>query len=144
MVIGGGWRRGGQVRCRGCALSARRPRDLGGEDRLYGNRETVGLGRSMRVAGCQRGLRHGAAGGAGEWCAGGVGEVVVPGVTGLLVPPGDAPAFAEAVRSLIVDRPRRAAFSEAARQRVKAEHDLSSAARRLNMVIDMVAPGRRA
>jgi glycosyltransferase involved in cell wall biosynthesis len=72
---------------------------------------------------------------------GGVGEIVVPGVTGLLVPQGDVPAFAEAVRSLIVDRPRRAAFAEAARQRVRAEHDLSSAARRLNMVIDMVAPG---
>jgi glycosyltransferase involved in cell wall biosynthesis len=75
---------------------------------------------------------------------GGVGEIVVPGATGLLVPQDDAPAFAEAVRSLIIDRPRRAALAEAARRRVKAEHDLSSAARRLNMVIDMVAPGRRA
>jgi len=75
---------------------------------------------------------------------GGVSEIVVPGVTGLLVPQGDAPAFAEAVRSLIVNRQRRAAFAQAARQRVRAEHDLSSAARCLNMVIDMVAPGRRA
>jgi glycosyltransferase involved in cell wall biosynthesis len=73
---------------------------------------------------------------------GGVSEIVAPGVTGLLVPPGDAAAFAEAVRSLIVDRPRRTAFAEAARQRVRAEHDLSSAARRLNGVIDMVCPGQ--
>jgi glycosyltransferase involved in cell wall biosynthesis len=73
---------------------------------------------------------------------GGVSEIVAPGVTGLLVPPGDAAAFAEAVRSLIVDRPRRIAFAEAARQRVRAEHDLSSAARRLNGVIDMVCPGQ--
>ena len=75
---------------------------------------------------------------------GGVSEIVVPGITGLLVAPGDAPAFAEAVRSLIVDRPRRAAFAEAARQRVGAEHDLFSAARRLNAVIDKVSPGSRA
>jgi glycosyltransferase involved in cell wall biosynthesis len=74
---------------------------------------------------------------------GGVGEIVVPGVTGLLVPPGDAQAFAEAVRSLIADRPRRAAFGAAARRRVKEEHDLPSAARRLNAVIDMVLPARQ-
>ena len=73
---------------------------------------------------------------------GGVDEVVLPGVTGLLVPPGNAPAFAEAVRCLIIDRPRRAAFAKAARQRVRAEHDLHSAARRLNTVIEMVRPGR--
>jgi glycosyltransferase involved in cell wall biosynthesis len=69
---------------------------------------------------------------------GGVSEVVASGVTGLLVPPADAPAFAEAVRTLIVDRVRRAAFGKAARQRVRDEHDLASAARRLNAVIDMV------
>jgi glycosyltransferase involved in cell wall biosynthesis len=74
--------------------------------------------------------------------SGGVGEIVMPGVTGLLVRQGDAPAFADAVRSLIVDGRRRAAFAEAARQRVRAEHDLSSAARHLNTLIDMVGPGR--
>jgi glycosyltransferase involved in cell wall biosynthesis len=73
---------------------------------------------------------------------GGVDEVVLPGLTGLLVPAEDAPAFAEATRSLIVDRARRAAFAKAARQRVRAEHDLRSAARRLNTVIEMVRPGR--
>jgi glycosyltransferase involved in cell wall biosynthesis len=74
--------------------------------------------------------------------AGGVSEIVVHGVTGFLVPPRDAPSFARAVRSLLVDRPRRAAFAEAARHRVKAEHDISSAARRLNAVFDAVSPGR--
>jgi alpha-maltose-1-phosphate synthase len=69
---------------------------------------------------------------------GGIGEIVAPGITGLLVPPGDPPAFAEAVRSLIIDPPRRAAFAEAARRRVAAEHDLASAAHRLNAVIEMV------
>jgi glycosyltransferase involved in cell wall biosynthesis len=73
--------------------------------------------------------------------AGGVSEIVVHGVTGLLVPPSDAPAFARAVRSLLVDCPQRAAFAEAARRRVRAEHDISSAARRLNAVFDFVSPG---
>jgi glycosyltransferase involved in cell wall biosynthesis len=72
---------------------------------------------------------------------GGVSEIVVHGVTGLLVPPSDAPAFAQAVRSLLVDRPRRAALAEAARHRVKAEHDISSAARRLNAVFEVVSSG---
>ena len=75
--------------------------------------------------------------------AGGVSEIVVHGVTGLLVSPSDAPAFARAVRSLLVDRPRRAALAEAARHRVRAEHDISSAARRLNAVIDAVLRGSR-
>jgi glycosyltransferase involved in cell wall biosynthesis len=73
---------------------------------------------------------------------GGVSEIVAHGVTGLLVPPSDAPAFAQAVRSLLVDRPRRAAFAEAARHRVRAEHDISSAARRLNAVFDVVSRGK--
>jgi glycosyltransferase involved in cell wall biosynthesis len=76
--------------------------------------------------------------------AGGVSEIVVHGVTGLLIPPGDAPAFAQAVRSLLLDRPRRAAMAEAARCRVRAEHDISSAARRLNAVFDAVLPGKPA
>jgi glycosyltransferase involved in cell wall biosynthesis len=74
--------------------------------------------------------------------AGGVSEIVVDGLTGLLIPPGDAPAFAQAVRTLLLDRPRRAAMAEAARRRVKAEHDISSAARRLNAVFDAVLPGK--
>jgi glycosyltransferase involved in cell wall biosynthesis len=72
---------------------------------------------------------------------GGVSEIVVHGVTGLLVPPSDALAFARAVRSLLLDRPRCAAFAEAARRRVRAEHDISSAARRLNAVFDTVSLG---
>ena len=73
---------------------------------------------------------------------GGISEIVVHGVTGLLVPPTDTPAFALAVRSLLVDRQRCAAMAEAARARVRAEHDLSSAARRLNAVFDAVLPGK--
>jgi glycosyltransferase involved in cell wall biosynthesis len=70
----------------------------------------------------------------------GVGEIVVSGVTGLLVPPGDAPAFAAAVRSLVIDHARRAAFAKAARRRVEAEHGISTAALRLGAVIDTLRP----
>jgi len=45
---------------------------------------------------------------------GGVGEIVVPDVTGLLVTPGDARAFAAAVRSVMLDHGRRSAFAKAA------------------------------
>jgi hypothetical protein len=47
-------------------------------------------------------------------------------------------AFAAAMRNLIIDRGRRAAFAEAAQQRARTKHDLSIAARRLATVIDMV------
>src|SRR6266446_66018 len=69
---------------------------------------------------------------------GGVSEIVMPEMTGMLVRPGDAVAFAAAVRSLIIDPGRRAAFAEAAQQRARTKHDLSTAARRLATVIDMV------
>jgi glycosyltransferase involved in cell wall biosynthesis len=69
---------------------------------------------------------------------GGVGEIVVSDVTGLLVRPGDALAFAAAVRSVILNRRRRSVFAKAARRRVLLEHDLPAAARRLAAVIDSV------
>jgi glycosyltransferase involved in cell wall biosynthesis len=66
----------------------------------------------------------------------GVGEIVVSEVTGLLVVPTDTLTFAAAVRSLILDGSRRAAFAAAAQARVRSEHDLPAAARRLAAVID--------
>src|SRR5215472_1234033 len=69
---------------------------------------------------------------------GGIGEIVLPGTTGLLVPADDAQAFAAAVRSLIVDRNKRAAFAEAAQERTRTEHDLYTVADRLALVIDTV------
>lgn len=71
---------------------------------------------------------------------GGVGEVIASGVTGFLVPPGDASAFAAAVRRLIIDPGCRAAFAEAAQQRVRAEHDIPAAARRLHAAISGFRP----
>jgi glycosyltransferase involved in cell wall biosynthesis len=65
----------------------------------------------------------------------GIREIVMPDVTGLLVAPGDAPAFAAAMQSLIVDRVKRAAFAAAAWRRVREEHDIPIAARRLAAVV---------
>jgi phosphatidyl-myo-inositol alpha-mannosyltransferase len=46
-------------------------------------------------------------------------DVVRDGVDGLLVPPGDALALAEALRRLALDHPRRARMAAAARERVE-------------------------
>ncbi|MGH7096981.1 MAG: glycosyltransferase family 4 protein [Stellaceae bacterium] len=62
---------------------------------------------------------------------GGVGAIVAPGVTGLLVPPGEAGAFAAAVRRLIADPALCARFGRAAQRQVRRAHDLPVAARRL-------------
>jgi glycosyltransferase involved in cell wall biosynthesis len=67
--------------------------------------------------------------------SGGVGEIVAAGETGLLAPPGDAAAFAAAVRRLIVDRDARLQMGRAARAKVAREHDLGSAAARLAAAI---------
>jgi glycosyltransferase involved in cell wall biosynthesis len=50
--------------------------------------------------------------------AGGLLETVEPDVTGLLVPPGDAAAFAGAIERLVHDPARRAAMGERGRARV--------------------------
>jgi glycosyltransferase involved in cell wall biosynthesis len=67
--------------------------------------------------------------------SGGVGGIVANGETGLLVPPGDAAAFAAAVRTLLLDGDRRAAMGLAARRKVLREHDLPVASARLAAVI---------
>jgi glycosyltransferase involved in cell wall biosynthesis len=72
--------------------------------------------------------------------SGGVADIVAAGATGLLVRPGDAAAFAAAVRRLILDRGMCRRFAAAARRRVLDEHDLPAAARRLGTVIDMLQP----
>jgi glycosyltransferase involved in cell wall biosynthesis len=61
--------------------------------------------------------------------SGGVGDVVADGVTGLLAPPGDPAAFAAAVRTLLENPRRRAAFAAAAGDKVQREHDLPTASR---------------
>ena len=50
---------------------------------------------------------------------GGIRETVVDGETGLLVPPGDPPALARAIRRLLEDRPAAEAMATEARRRVR-------------------------
>jgi glycosyltransferase involved in cell wall biosynthesis len=76
--------------------------------------------------------------------SGGVGDIVVPGTTGLLAPPGDAGAFAAAVRRLILDPAAREAMGLAAAQKVRREHDLPVAAARLAGLIDTLGRKRAA
>jgi glycosyltransferase involved in cell wall biosynthesis len=76
--------------------------------------------------------------------SGGVGAVVTHGKTGLLAPPGDPTAFAAAVRLLLDDPARRAAFGAAARRKAVAQHDLASAATRLAAMLAAHRPHRAA
>lgn len=62
---------------------------------------------------------------------GGVPDIVEDGVTGLLVPPEDEAAFAEATAALLDDPDRRAAFGKAAAAKVDRAHTLTAAAERL-------------
>lgn len=76
--------------------------------------------------------------------AGGVGDIVAEGVSGVLVPAGDAAAFAEAVRGLIVDPARRAAMGAAARDKALRQHDIGAASARLGTVIAALGRARAA
>ena len=67
--------------------------------------------------------------------SGGVAAVVRDGETGRLTAPGDARAFAEAVRSLLEAPGTRRAMAEAAVAAVATEHDLRAAAGRLDAVL---------
>jgi len=55
---------------------------------------------------------------------GGVREVVADGETGVLVPPGDAQALAEAVARLLADRQKAQILGEAGRRRVERDFSL--------------------
>jgi len=76
--------------------------------------------------------------------SGGVGDIVADSATGLLVPPGDATAFAEAVRALLSGPARCAQFGAAARDKVRREHDLPAAAARLADIIATLTRARAA
>ncbi|MBA3519863.1 MAG: glycosyltransferase family 4 protein [Rhizobiales bacterium] len=60
--------------------------------------------------------------------SGGVAAVVADSESGLLAPEGDAVAFANAVRELLLDPERRANMGRAAAARIAREHDIGVAA----------------
>ncbi|HEV8679094.1 MAG TPA: glycosyltransferase family 4 protein [Stellaceae bacterium] len=76
--------------------------------------------------------------------SGGIAGIVAAGNTGLLVPPGDVAAFAEAVRQLIGDGRAREAMGAMARAKILREHDLPAAAARLAAAIEPLVPVRAA
>jgi alpha-maltose-1-phosphate synthase len=55
---------------------------------------------------------------------GGIPELVADGETGLLTPPGDAGALADAITALLLDPVRRRAMGEAGRRRIRELADL--------------------
>lgn len=72
---------------------------------------------------------------------GGVPEAVIDGETGLLVPPRDAGALTEALRSLLTDETRRVRMGAAARAHVTARFDLRAQTAALESIYDSVARG---
>ncbi len=66
---------------------------------------------------------------------GGVPSVVEHDVTGLLVPPEDPAAFADAVEILLQDPKRRRAFADAAAQKAIKRHDLAKASEDLDAIL---------
>jgi glycosyltransferase involved in cell wall biosynthesis len=74
----------------------------------------------------------------------GMPELVQHEVNGLLVPPHDIPAIADALAALLNDEPRRGRMGVAARQTVVAHFDLHAAAEQLAALFDhagQAAPG---
>ncbi len=67
---------------------------------------------------------------------GGPCEIVADGETGILVPPRDAAALAEAIATLVADRPRCAAMGRAARERVDRMFDIRHHVRAIEQVFD--------
>lgn len=65
----------------------------------------------------------------------GVPEVVRTGVTGLLTPPGDVPAYADAIMQLLHDDRQRQTMADAARRFVREQRSSAAAAERLQGIL---------
>jgi glycosyltransferase involved in cell wall biosynthesis len=67
--------------------------------------------------------------------SGGVPDLIADGVTGRLVPPHDAAAFTAALAELLADPTMRRRLGDAAAERAAAEHDIATAAGRLDRLL---------
>src|SRR5207253_722293 len=67
---------------------------------------------------------------------------VVTADTGVLVPPGDAQALADAVVELLEDEPRRRSLGAAARSLAEERYSWDRIAQRLRQVYGLVVDGR--
>ena len=74
---------------------------------------------------------------------GGLSDTVVPGRTGLLVPPRDPAALADAVASLLADPILRAAFGRAGRRRALHWYDWARVAAQTETVYLRLTGGAR-
>src|SRR5437867_8712577 len=69
---------------------------------------------------------------------GGIPDIVADGTTGLLVPPRDDGALAEAILTLLRDRSRRAVYGEAGRRHVSGRFDVETMVRNIERLYDDV------
>jgi glycosyltransferase involved in cell wall biosynthesis len=75
---------------------------------------------------------------------GGLPDLIEPGVNGLLVPPGDPSALAEALADLLGDPERAQAMGARGRERQRAEFDIDVLVRRLENLYCDLLDGRAA
>jgi glycosyltransferase involved in cell wall biosynthesis len=75
--------------------------------------------------------------------SGGIPDVVADGETGILVPAGDARAFALAIAALLDDAPRRRMMGDAAQVRMRARHDIVNASRTMDAALQRLIRTRR-
>ncbi len=69
---------------------------------------------------------------------GGIPDIVEDGTTGLLVPPEDDRALAEAILTLLRDRSRRVAYGEAAKRHIDDRFDIATMVRSIERLYDEV------
>lgn len=72
-------------------------------------------------------------------CPFGPNEIIEPGVTGLLVPPGDVAALADAMAQLLADPERRRALGAAARRRARALYGIEDLLPSLHELLEEAA-----
>ena len=71
-------------------------------------------------------------------------DTVEDGVSGLIVPPGDPRALADAIAALLIDPDRRQRLGEAGRNRVAEHFDVRIMGASLDVLYDEIRRGRRA